>query len=275
MKLLNIIKEAIGEEENDTSFLDKKFYRQALNYIRNNYHNLPTIKETTLLIGDDTYHDQISYRLRKLRRFIIDEFSGLKRDDILIILFLYVLNQNVKNYLTEPLNTGEGYNLYSVSYNGPLDELEQEYDDECDNCNGHGSIESECDLCEGSGRIEVDGEWEKCSVCQGYAVKEIECGDCYGSGIDSYMSIEYEIRNCDSVIMVNGELNEIEYSDDETTIRSWIKKNTKKGFIWNSAVVSEDREEYKDHLTEIPDIITQIEHTPIYNKTNLSNMLIY
>ena len=38
MKLLNIIKESVGEEENDTSFLDKKFYRQALNYIHNNYY---------------------------------------------------------------------------------------------------------------------------------------------------------------------------------------------------------------------------------------------
>lgn len=274
MKLLNIIKEAIGEEENDTSFLDKKFYRQALNYIRNNYHNLPTIKETTLLIGDDTYHVQLSYRLRKLRRFIIDEFSGIKAEEISSIMLLYVLNQNVKNYLTDPLNTGEGYNLYSVSYNGPLDEVEEEYEDECDNCQGSGSIESECDLCEGNGRIEVDGEWEECSVCQGDAVKEIECRDCDGYGTDAYMDVTYEIRNWDSVIIVKGELKEIDYSDDETTIRSWIEKNTKKGFIWNSEVVSEDREENKEHLNEIPDTITQIEHVPI-NKTSFYNMLRY
>ena len=274
MKLLNIIKEAIGEEENDTSFLDKKFYRQVLNYIRNNYHNLPTIKETTLLIGDDTYHDQLSHRLKKLRRFIIDEFSGIKAEEISSIMLLYVLNQNVKNYLTEPLNTGEGYNLYSVSYNGPLDEIEEEYEDECDNCQGSGSIESECDLCEGNGRIEVDGEWEECSVCQGDAVKEIECRDCDGYGVDRYMSTEYEIRFWDSVIIVNGELNEIDYSDDETTIRSWIKKNTKRGFIWNAEVGSEDREEHKDHLSDPPDTITQIEHIPI-NKISLSNMLRY
>lgn len=274
MKLLNTIRESIGEEENDTSFLDKKFYRQALNYIRNNYHNLTTINETTLLIGDDTYHNQISYRLRKLRRFIIDEFSGIKSEEITNIMLLYVLNQNVKNYLTEPLNTGEGYNLYSVSYNGPLDEIEVEYEDECDNCNGHGTIESECDLCEGNGRIEVDGEWEECSVCQGDAVKEIECRDCDGYGVDRYVSTEYEIRNCDSAIMVNGELKEIDYSDDEDIIRSWIKKNTKKGFIWNIEVVSEDREEYKEHLSDTPNTITQIEHVPI-NKLSLYNLFRY
>jgi hypothetical protein len=273
MKLLNIIKESVGEEENDTSFLDKKFYRQALNYIHNNYYNPPTIKETTLLIDDDHY-SQLSHKLSGLRRFIIDEFSGLKRDDILIILFLYVLNQNVKNYLTEPLNTGEGYNLYSVSYNGPLDEDEEEEEEECDNCQGSGSIESECEECEGSGRIEVDGEWEECSVCQGDGVKEIECKDCDGYGADRYTYTIYEIRNWESVIIVNGELNEIDYSDDETTIKSWIKKNTKRGFIWNSDVVSEEREEYKDHLSDPPETITQIEHIPI-NKLSLSNMLIY
>ena len=274
MKLLNIIKEAIGEEENDTSFLDKKFYRQALNYIRNNYHNLPTIKETTLLISDDTYYDQLSHRLRKIRRFIIDEFSGIKAEEISNIMLLYVLNQNVKNYLTDPLNTGEGYNLYSVSYNGPLDEEEEEYEDDCDSCYGSGTIESECEDCEGRGGDLVDDEWEECLVCQGDSNKEVECRDCDGYGNDRYMGAVYEIRNWDSVIIVNGELKEIDYSDDETTIRSWIKKNTKKGFIWNSEVVSEDREEYKDHLSDPPNTITQIEHIPI-NKLSLYNMLRY
>ena len=274
MKLLNIIRESIGEEENDTSFLDKKFYRQALNYIRNNYHNLPTIKETTLLIGDDTYHDQLSYRLRKLRRFIIDEFSGIKADEKFSIMLLYVLNQNVKNYLTDPLNTGEGYNIYSVSYNGPLDEEEEEYQDDCDSCYGSGTIERECDECQGSGGDDVNDEWEECAKCQGDGNKELECIDCDGYGTYTYMDVIYEIRNWDSVIIVNGELKEIDYSDDETTIRSWIEKNTKKGFIWNSEVVSEDREENKEHLTDIPDTITQIEHVPI-NKTSFYNMLRY
>jgi len=274
MKLLNIIRESIGEEENDTSFLDKKFYRQALNYIRNNYHNLPTIKETTLLIGDDTYHDQLSYRLRKLRRFIIDEFSGIKADEKFSIMLLYVLNQNVKNYLTDTLNTGEGYNLYSVSYNGPLDEIDEEYEDDCDSCYGSGTIERECDECQGSGGDDVNDEWEECAKCQGDGNKELECIDCDGYGTYSYMDVIYEIRNWDSVIIVKGELKEIDYSMDEITIRSWIEKNTKKGFIWNSEVVSEDREENKEHLTDIPDTITQIEHIPI-NKLSFYNMLRY
>lgn len=274
MKLLNIIRESIDEEENDTSFLDRKFYRQSLNYIRNNYHNLPTIKETTLLIGDDTYHNQLSHRLRNLRRFIIDEFSGIKADEKFSIMLLYVLNQNVKNYLTDPLNTGEGYNLYSVSYNGPLDEEEEEYEDDCDSCYGHGTIERECDECQGSGGDLVNDEWEECPKCQGDGNKELECRDCDGYGVDTYMGTVYEILNWDSVIIVNGELKEIDHSDDETTISSWIEKNTKKGFIWNSEVISEDREEYKDHLSDPPNTITQIEHIPI-NKTSLFNMLRY
>lgn len=274
MKLLNIIRESIGEEENDTSFLDRKFYRQALNYIRNNYHNLPTIKETTLLIGDDTYHDQLSYRLRKLRRFIIDEFSGIKSEEISNIMLLYVLNQNVKNYLTDPLNTGEGYNIYYVSHNGRLDVIDEEYQDDCDSCYGTGTIERECDECQGSGGDDVNDEWEECAKCQGDGNKELECIDCDGYGTYTYMDVIYEIRNWDSVIIVKGKLKEIDHSDDETTISSWIEKNTKKGFIWDSAVVSEDREESKEYLTDIPDTITQIEHAPI-NKTSLSNILRY
>lgn len=279
MKLLNIIKESVGEKENSTSFLGEKFYRKALNYISKSMPNhLINVKKTDLLINPDSYYSEISYKFRTLRKYISEEFSGINSEDKSIILLLYLFNQKVKNFLTDPLNTGEGYNFYSVSYNGSIEMIEEEYEDDCDNCNGYGNIESECDICNGNGRIEVDGtngdDWQGCSVCQGDGLKEIECIDCDGYGSDSYMGNVYEIKSYDSVIIVKGVLNEIDY-DDETLIDVWVDNNNNEGFIWNSTFIAEDREEMKQYLTEIPDIITQIEHIPIYNKRNLSNMLRY
>lgn len=279
MKLLNIIKEAIGEEENDTSFLDKKFYRQALNYIINSFPHHPiNVNPTTLLVDVDSFYSEISYIFRPLLKYINNEFSGINKDEINNIMLLYLFNRNVKNFLTDSLNTGEGYNFYSMSYNGPIEITQEEYEDDCDNCNGYGNIESECDICNGNGRIEVDGtngdDWQECSVCQGDGLKEIECIDCDGYGSDSYMGYVHEIKSYDSVIIVKGVLNEIDY-DDETLIDVWVDNNNNEGFIWNSTFIAEDREEMKQYLTEIPDIITQIEHIPIYNKINLSNMLRY
>ena len=160
-----------------------------------------------------------------------------------------------------------------MSYNGPIEIIQEEYEDECDNCIGLGIIEAECADCQSDGGY-FDGkdEWVECTKCQGNTTIEKECEDCSGSGSDIYMGTMYEIKGYDSIIIVNGELKEIEYSDDETTISSWIEKNNVRGFIWNAQYVYEEKEEMEIYLSETPDTITHIEHVPI-NKLSLYNML--
>jgi len=190
MKFINII-----NENTDTFNLDNTFYRKCLNLFSNNHPKLKNYFLTKINCSD-CYEDHslvLTSEFRELRNFFQDELHlSVKQTNDLI--FLFIINLNVDNFLTDRLSTGEEYTL---TYITTTDEIKEDYRDlteRCDDCDGQGEVECttcdgegslECGYCGGSGvEMETDDEGEEqeieCSECRGASNET--CNDCDGHG---------------------------------------------------------------------------------------------
>lgn len=179
MKFINIINEDINH-----SNLDNLFYRKCLNLFSINH---PEIRDKflTKVNCSDCYEDgPLIYTtfFKELRNFFTDDLH-LENNQVNDLIFLYIINLNVDNFLTDKLSTGEEF---SLSYITCTDETKEDYRDvteNCSDCSGQGEVE--CSTCDGEGSLE-------CGYCDGSGVEtetddegeeqEIECSDCRGAG---------------------------------------------------------------------------------------------
>lgn len=198
MKFINIINEDINH-----SNLDNLFYRKCLNLFSINH---PEIRDKFLgrVNCSDCYEDQSLIHtpfFRELKYFFTDVLH-LEKHQVNDLIFLYIINLNVDNFLTDKLSTGEEFTL---SYINCTDEIKEDYRDvteRCSDCDGQGEIE--CTTCDGDGSLE-------CGYCGGSGVEtetddegeeqEIECSECRGAGnetcIDCDGSGKETCRYCD------------------------------------------------------------------------------
>ena len=96
-----------------------------------------------------------------------DYFRHIKQPDIIkLVVYLYSLHKTGKYEFGDKI-------LNNLSFLILLQKTDDNYEEECDECNGGGSVT--CDNCDGDGRTE-------CSECDGKG--KVDCPDCDGSGED-------------------------------------------------------------------------------------------
>jgi hypothetical protein len=236
---------------------------------------------------DDCFSDSsiiYSNQYKRLVNFFKHELS-LENKDTKNLVFLYLINIDVNNFLTDRISTGEGFRLTFISCTSP--NIEEDYREEsyqcgdchgsgeveCTNCNGEGSLE--CGYCGGEGmEIETDEEGEEqeieCNECRGEGNET--CDDCEGSG---KVSCDY----CDG----DGEQNtrehyyqmeEISYMVIATDVLEWVNSDVDDFFERNSkniymtldkeyveSIQVDYEEEFNNKVNEIIDVINGNEIT--------------
>jgi hypothetical protein len=186
----------LNESEGNLSYLDNKVYRKYLNVLNKKYPELQNeVRNYIYPEWGQQFNDTKPYN--KMFHFFGKDFFNLDVDDKCDLIFLFILNLNVKDFLTEELNVGNG--LYFV-----IMEMAQEGYDyysetetfTCDECRGRGSEPETCSNCDGKGQIEdSDGETESCDECDGSGEVEENCDYCGGDG-----EYEEEIHSVTKVI---------------------------------------------------------------------------
>jgi hypothetical protein len=188
----------LNESEGNLSYLDNKVYRKYLNVLNKKYPELQNeIRQyiyPKIELGQQ-FNESKPYN--KMFDFFGKGFFNLDVDDKCDLIFLFILNLDVKDFLTEELNVANG--LYFVT----MEMAQEGYDyysetenHTCDECNGRGSEPVTCSDCDGKGKIEdSDGETESCDECDGSGEIEEECGYCGGDG-----EYEEEIHSVTKII---------------------------------------------------------------------------
>jgi hypothetical protein len=185
MKFINILNENISN-------LGNPFYRKCLNLFSINHPELKDYFLTRTNCSDCHQINSIekTHPFRVIKNFFLNELH-LSVEQTNDLIFLYIINLNVDNFLTDELSTGEEYTLSYISCTD--DDISEDFRDssyQCDNCDGEGSIECgdcdgsgnlNCGYCDGEGSIETDEEQEEI---------ETNCRDCGGSGNET-------CNNCD------------------------------------------------------------------------------
>lgn len=210
IKFKNILFESSGDDE-----LDNKVNRKYLYLI--DRHN-PDIREKT-----DIYLNHHNNEPYNKQNFYFTIKSFLEKDLMLmssetnIILFLWILNYKVNNFLTDNIDTGKDIFLCSVQYTG--DEIEYDYEDvweDCYDCEGSGSEREECQFCGGSGEIEdpdgEEGDTLVCDDCDGLGYVDQDCSTCGGEG-GWDQEEEYDIQDIyfENYILTNKISDDIYY----------------------------------------------------------------
>ena len=63
---------------------------------------------------------------------------------------------------------------------------------ECDKCAGTGKVNEKCDHCDGNGFVEENGQKVECEFCDGAGTIEDDCGECDGEGVKHEECMECE-----------------------------------------------------------------------------------
>lgn len=235
MKLLKVINESTGLNK-----LDNKFYRKCLNYLD---QNIPELREfITPHIYDGESYSGPTFKYSRQSKIMSDFFKkdlGLDDQDTNNLIFLYLINIDVDDFLTDPISVGNGLNFSFVTATSP--DIEENYGSEwepcgecdgeasveCDECNGAGS--STCDFCDGYGEInDGDDEYEcpdcngdgeiNCTVCGGEGY--VPCKYCGGEGKVEQDTLEYSLDEIEYWLITSGELN-----TDFTDVGDFFEKN--------------------------------------------------
>jgi hypothetical protein len=281
MKFINIIKESSYQSK-----LDNIFYRKCLNMLSNSE---PDLKDFfwQKVYCDDCFSDTsiiYSNQYKRLVNFFKHELS-LENKDTKNLVFLYLINIDVNNFLTDRISTGEGFRLTFISCTSP--NIEEDYREEsyqCGECDGDGDVSCgecdgegnlECGYCGGSGsEIETDGEGEEqeieCSECRGAGNET--CGECDGSG---KVSCDY----CDGAGEQHTrdhyyQMEEISYMVIATDVLEWVNSDVDDFFERNSkniymtldkeyveTIQVDYEEEFNNKVNEIIDVFNGNEIT--------------
>lgn len=180
IKFKNILFESSVDNE-----LDNKINRKYLYLID---RHIPDIREKTDIYlnhyNNQSYDKQLFYR--DMRSFLEND-SMLASSEVNILLFLWLLNYKVNNFLTDKLNLGEDLFLCTVEYTGEdvNYDTSEEWED-CSDCEGSGVETRECQFCSGSGEIEdpdsEEGDTLVCDDCDGSGEVVKFCNSCGGEG---------------------------------------------------------------------------------------------
>jgi len=281
MKFINIINESSYQ-----SNLDNIFYRKCLNMLSNSE---PDLKDFfwQKVYCDDCFSDSsiiYSNQYKRLVNFFKHELS-LENKDTKNLVFLYLINIDVNNFLTDRISTGEGFRLTFISCTSP--NIEEDYREEtyqCDECHGSGEVECrncdgegnlECGYCDGEGmKIETDGEGEE---------QEIECSECGGAGnencYDCDGSGKIPCDYCDGAGEQHTrdhyyQMEEISYMVIATDVLEWVNSDVDDFFERNSkniymtldkeyveSIQVDYEEEFNNKVNEIIDVINGNEIT--------------
>ncbi len=137
------------------------------------------------------------------------------------IIILYIINSKVDNYLTDPIDFGDNLYLYSIEYTSEEpDELEMSDYIECSRCYGVGHQHVDCDNCDGGGQLtyyDDDDEeyWDDCPECNGEGEHPVECVHCGGEGGFDSEYVEYKLGIHKRDYISNGkiEISEVEWNE--------------------------------------------------------------
>lgn len=247
MKFIDIIKESSYQ-----SNLDNIFYRKCLNMLSNSE---PDLKDFfwQKVYCDDCFSDTsiiYSNQFIRLTQFFKHELS-LDNKDTKNLIFLYLINIDVNNFLTDRISTGEGFRLSFISCTGP--NIEEDYREEsfqCEEC--HGSGEVECTNCNGEGSLE-------CDDCEGSG--KVSCDYCDGDGEQNTREHYYQMEVISYMVIATDKL-EWENSD----VDDFFERNSRniymtldKEYVENIQVDYE--EEFENKVNEITDVINGNEIT--------------
>jgi hypothetical protein len=154
------------------------------------------------------------------------------RDYVKMVMYIYSLLE------TGGFEWGDG--MIKNSWVGNYFEFaEGDYaEDECNNCNGNGSVD--CDVCDGNGELECstcsgsgqvtcpacdgdaeDEEGDECSECRGNG--EVDCDDCDGGGRETCNNCGGDSSETCSECNGNGEVESDELNYHNTTFITWDK----------------------------------------------------
>ena len=158
----------LNESEGNLSYLDNKVYRKYLNVLNTKYPELQNeVKKYVYPDWGVVFDESVVYN--KIAKFFGVDFFNLDKEEINELLFLFIINLNVKNFLTEELNVGNGLFFITMEMaEEGFDYYSETESISCDDCHGRGSEPETCTSCGGSGQIEdEDGEMETCDECDG------------------------------------------------------------------------------------------------------------
>ena len=177
------LSQILNESESNLSYLDNKVYRKYLNVLNTKYPELQNeVKKYVYPEWGQVFDESTSYN--KIIKFFGEGFFNLDKEEISDLVFLFILNLDVKNFLTEELNLGNGlYFVFMEMAEEGFDYYSETQSVSCDDCHGRGSEPETCTSCGGSGQIEdSDGETETCDECGGTGDVEVDCDYCGGDG---------------------------------------------------------------------------------------------
>ena len=205
MKFINILNENISN-------LSNPFYRKCLNLFSSNHPELKDYFLTRINCSDCYQMDSIegTHEFMEIEDFFLKELH-LSVEQTNDLIFLYIINLNVDNFLTDELSTGEEYTLSYITCTD--DDISEDSDGTsygCENCDGEGSIE--CGDCDGEGSIECgdcEGRGsgnETCNNCGGQGWET--CNDCGGQGDFEEEEIYYTLSEIQYTVLSKGVLKD-------------------------------------------------------------------
>jgi len=196
LKLVKILKEEKGGA--DPHNLDTPINRKLLNII--------------------SKHNDLGKIIRSTHRSIIDQLTGIIQfikntlfieDNIIMsqLLWLIFINGDI-NYLKDPISTSTDFQLYIIWWYSEIDEMWDERDESCAECNGYGTQDEECNMCSGTGE-EESGDTDKegqpimveCPDCDGTGEVSSDCIECGGRGYQLEDFTEYVVEEWKSVFI--------------------------------------------------------------------------
>jgi hypothetical protein len=248
IKLTNILKESEG----NLSYLDNKVYRKYLNVLNTKHPELQNeVKKYVYPEWGQVFDESSSYN--KIIKFFGVGFFNLDREEISDLVFLYILNLDVKNFLTEELNVGDG--LYFVT----MEMAEEGFDYytetqsvTCDECRGRGSEPETCSSCSGTGEIEnYDGETETCDECDGTGEVEVDCDYCSGDGEydEEINSVTKTINKWFMIMAEKPDFPQIDNGSD------FIEKYGDKVYMFTDVRTQEQTSEWENNLADDLEIL--------------------
>ena len=241
----------LNESESNLSYLDNKVYRKYLNVLNTKHPELQNeVKKYVYPEWGQVFDESSSYN--KIIKFFGVGFFNLDKEEISDLVFLYILNLDVKNFLTEELNVGNG--LYFVT----MEMAEEGFDYytetqsvTCDECSGRGSEPETCSSCSGTGEIEdSDGETETCDECDGTGEEEVDCDYCSDGEYDEEInSVTKTINKWFMIMTEKPDFPQINNGSD------FIEKYGDKVYMFTDVRTEEQTSEWENDLADDLEIL--------------------
>ncbi len=233
--------------------LDTPQNRKLLNFISKNI-NLENFNKSKQTQNSLQTLDNKFYNVRHFIHSVLFINDGTKMAELLWLIFL---NGDI-NYLKDNLNTSSDFQIYIVNYWSSMDQVAEEKEVDCNECDGYGVEEEECNMCQGTGEEESGDTTDKegqpimveCPECEGEGEVSNDCDYCNGSGYEMEEFAEYVIEEWESTYLsLNKDIKSPSTTDNPNKLEPvqylpWRKKDINKPLILiNDKFVDEHRDE--------------------------------